>query len=220
MSLAKKMLKIGKAEEMEYNVILNTDKDRVKYIKRVEGVIRTSLEYKEYIRYLKEFIGLDSCVFFQNVTSNSTKGNRSKVHIEIHHEPLTLYDITNTVYQKYMDTGEPINDLVIAEEVMKLHYENKVGLVPVSKTAHEMVHNSSKLFVPLTMCYGEYSKFFEEYEEWIDDSLYEKLQLKQEMTEKITPETFDAICREFTYLDVEGVEDVKRMTLENALGVA
>ena len=83
-----------------------------------------------------------------------------------------------------------------------------------------MVHNSSKLFVPLTMCYGEYSKFFEEYEEWIDDSLYEKLQLKQEMTEKITPETFDAICREFTYLDVEGVEDVKRMTLENALGVA
>ena len=40
------------------------------------------------------------------------------------------------------------------------------------------------------------------------------------MTEKITPETFDAICREFTYLDVEGVEDVKRMTLENALGVA
>ena len=163
MSLAKKMLKIGKAEEMEYNVILNTDKDRVKYIKRVEGVIRTSLEYKEYIRYLKEFIGLDSCVFFQNVTSNSTKGNRSKVHIEIHHEPLTLYDITNTVYQKYKDTGEPINDLVIAEEVMKLHYENKVGLVPVSKTAHEMVHNSSKLFVPLTMCYGEYSKFFEEY---------------------------------------------------------
>ena len=105
MSLAKKMLKIGKAEEMEYNVILNTDKDRVKYIKRVEGVIRTSLEYKEYIRYLKEFIGLDSCVFFQNVTSNSTKGNRSKVHIEIHHEPLTLYDITNTVYQKYKDTG-------------------------------------------------------------------------------------------------------------------
>ena len=221
MSSIKKMMKISNNEEMEYNVILNTDKDRVKYIKRVETVIRSSLEYKEYIKYLKDFIGLDSCVFFQNVTSGNSKGaSRSKVHIEIHHEPLTLFDITNTVYQKLRDTGEPINDLLISDEVMKLHYENKVGLVPVSKTAHQMVHKSSKLFVPLTMVYGEYSNFFEEYEEWIDESLYEKLAMKQDMTEKITPETFDAICKEFTYLEVEGVEDVKKMTLEAALNVA
>lgn len=220
MSLNKKMLKLGHAEDMEYSVILNTDKDKVKYIKRVESVIRSSLEYKEYIDYLKKFIGLDSCIFFQNVTSNAGKGGRSKVHIEIHHEPLTLFDITNTIYEKFKSTGEPINDLAIAEEVMQLHYENKVGLVPVSKTAHEMVHNSTKLFVPLTMVYGEYSKFLEEYEEWIDDTIYEKLQHKQELTEKITPDTFDAICREFTYLDVDGVDDVKKMTLEAALDVA
>ena len=65
MSSIKKMMKISNPEEMEYNVVLNTDKDRVKYIKRVETVIRSSLEYKEYIKYLKLTFLIDS--FFLKV---------------------------------------------------------------------------------------------------------------------------------------------------------
>ena len=58
----------------------------------------------------------------------------------------------------------PLNTLLIADEVLEIHYANKVGLIPVSKTAHEIIHNSSKLLVPLNMCYGSYSDFLDEYD--------------------------------------------------------
>ena len=138
----------------------------------------------------------------------------------MHHEPFTLYDIVNTVLTKFQEEGKAINDLNIADEVMALHYENKVGLVPLSKTAHQIVHNSTKLMVPLNMCYGNYSQFLEEYEPYISDEMYDKLERKINMTENLTPESFEAIKKEFTYLDVDGVDDVKKMELQNAIEVA
>ena len=40
------------------------------------------------------------------------------------------------------------------------------------------------------------------------------------MTEKLTPESFDAIRKEFTYLDVDGVKDVGKMEMQNAIEIA
>ena len=47
---------------------------------------------------------------------------------------------------------------------MKLHYEGKIGLVPLTKTAHELVHGGS-IFIPLNKDYvfGDYEKLIEEY---------------------------------------------------------
>ena len=44
---------------------------------------------------------------------------------------------------------------------MEKHFNNEVGLVPLSVTAHELVHNSTKLFLPLTVVYGNYSAFLD-----------------------------------------------------------
>ena len=104
-----------------------------------------------------------------------------------------------------------MNDLLIADEVLLLHYENKVGLVPLSKTPHQMIHNSTKLMVPLTMVYGSYSDFLDEYEEWIPEELFDKIERKLSATEALTEESFDALVREFTYLDVDGYDDVDKM---------
>ena len=103
---------------------------------------------------------------------------------------------------------------------MALHYANKVGLVPLSKTAHQMIHDSVKLVVPLNMCYGTYSDFLEEYEPYIDESLYEKLEKKMNVTANLTPESFDAIMKEFTYIEVEGFEDVEKMETKNKVNIA
>jgi len=204
-------------EAMEYHVSISNDRDKKKFIARIEKMVRSSLEYRDYIAFLKENIGLDSCVFFQNVT-NGTK--KSRISIEIHHEPLTLFDIVNVVLSKYQSEGQELNDLDIADEVMKLHYENKVGLVPLSKTAHQIVHNSTKLLVPLNMCYGNYSAFIEEYEPWIEDDIIEKIERKLDMTEKLTPESFDAIKKEFTYIETEGVDDIEKMELKEQIEIA
>lgn len=201
---------------MEYYVPLSNDKEKHKFISRVEKVIRSSMEYRDYINFLKEHVGLDSCVFFQHVGGSNAKKNH--ISVEMHHEPFTLYDIVMVVLQKYIDQGLPINDLMIADEVMELHYANKVGLVPLSKTAHQIVHNSTKLLIPLNVVYGQYSEFLNEYE--IPDELYEKLERKIEMTKKLTPESFDAIQKEFTYLDIQGVEDIEKMELNSEAKLA
>jgi hypothetical protein len=214
-----KNIKLTVPESMEYYNILTTDKDRDKFVKRVERIVRSSMEYRDYIQFLRDNVGLDSCIFFQNI-SNGKMNRHGKVSIEMHHEPFTLYDIVSTVLRKYQDEGLPINDLNIADEVMKLHYENKVGLVPLSKTAHEIIHNSTKLMVPINMCYGNYSDFLTEYEPYISDEMYEKLERKMDMTSKLTPESFEAITKEFKYLDIEGVEDVEKMELEHQVEIA
>ena len=214
-----KNLKLTKPKSMEYFVNINKSKDRDKFVKRIERIVRGSMEYKDYIKFLKEHIGLDSCIFFQKVT-NGNKNKQKRISIEIHYERFTLYDIVNVVEQKYIDEGLPLNDLLIADEVMELHYANKVGLVPLSKTAHQVVHNSVKLIVPLNMCYGTYSEFLEEYEPYIDDSLYEKLERKMDMTSKLTPESFEAIMKEFTYIEVEGFNDIEKMELKEQINIA
>ena len=212
-------LKLSSPESMDYYVPLNNAKDRHKFISRVEKIIRSSKEYRDYIQFLKEHVGLDRCIFFQNIT-NGGENKRSRISIEIHHEPFTLYDIVNVVLTKYQDEGLPINDLLIADEVLELHYANQVGLVPLSKTMHQMVHNSTKLIVPLNMCYGSYSEFLEKYEPYIDEELYEKLERKMNETAALTPESFEAIKKQFTYLDVDGVDELDKMELQNQVNIA
>lgn len=208
-----KTVKMTQPSSMDYWVNIDTDKDRHKFINRIEKIVRSSLEYRDYIQFLKENVGLDSCIFFQNVTNNG--GSKKRISVEMHHEPFTLYDIVNVVLTKYIDEGLPIDDLDIADEVMELHYSNKVGLVPLSKTAHEIIHNSTKLIVPLNMCYGNYSAFLEEYEKYIPDEMYDKLEKKMDMTKNLTPESFEAITKEFTYLEVEGFDEVGKMELKS-----
>lgn len=216
-----KNLKLSKPRSMEYNVpVPEKANERDKLVKRIERVVRSSMEYRDYIQFLKSNVGLDKCIFFQNITQNGGKNKR--ISIELHHEPFTLYDYVNVVVQRFIDNGEPLNDLLIADEVLKLHYENAVGLVPVSKTAHQIIHNSDKLLVPLHMVYGQYSEFLDKYDEYITDDMgiYYKLEKKIDMTKNLTPESFDAIKKEFTYLDIEGIEDVEKMELEHAIEIA
>lgn len=214
-----KTLNITAPEPMEYYVNIDTDKDRKKYIKQIERIVRSSMEYRDYIQFLKEHLDLNKCIFFQNVTSDKNQNKRGRVSLELHHEPFTLYDYVNVVVDKYRQEGYPLNALMIADEVLELHYANKVGLVPLSKTMHQVIHNSTKVMVPLNMVYGDYSQFLEEYEEYISDDLYDKLQRKLDMTKNLTPESFDAIKKEFTYIDVNGFENVKKMESTTEMAV-
>ena len=217
-----KNIKMTKPNSMEYYTDISTPKARRKFIERVKKIVRSSMEYRDYIQFLKENVGLDSCVFWKNVTGGD---KHKRISIQMHHEPFTLEDYVNVVLTKYEEEGLPLNDLLIADEVLELHYENLVGLVPVSKTAHQLIHNTEKLFVPLNMVYGNYAEFLEKYDPYIeklyeayDVDLYAKLERKMDMTANLTDETFEAIKKQFTYLDVDGVEDVEKVDLEDYSG--
>lgn len=195
----------------EYFVDISTPKSKNKFIKRVEKLVRTSNEYRDYIRFLKEECDLSRCAFLSNV---DTKDNKH-FKIEFHHEPFTLYDICSIVLSKFINSGERINSLLIADEVMELHYQNLVGLIPLNVTFHTLYHESDKLVIPLNCVYGNYVELLNKYEDLIDDELYdqllEKLKMKLDMTKNITEETFDAFMKQFTYYDVDGQEKVSKM---------
>ena len=187
-------------EDMEYTVSLNTDKDHIKYIKRMEQIIRSSMEYRDYIAYLKEYVDMTHCAFFNNVEN----GQGSKVRIEIHHEPLTLFDIVKTVLNKHIDESIPLNDLYIADEVMNLHYTNKVGLVPLSKSMHQIIHNSNEIIIPLNLVYGDYKAFLEEYNDYLDEDLIDKIERKINDTRSFNQEMADKLSPSYVYVEVDG----------------
>lgn len=190
--------------EMEYTVSVGTDAEKDRLIKKIERIVRGSGEYRDYIAFLRQNIGMDACAFFNNVTKQSNR----KLKIEVHHAPLTLYDIVKIVLEKYIQTGEVIDDLMIAEEVVKIHYNNQVGLIPLSKTLHEVVHNSEKLTIPMYMIFGNYTKFLREYEQYWekDKAIKKKIELMVKRTKELNSGSFEVLKEKFTYIKVDGFE--------------
>ena len=119
------------------------DKDFKRYVQDVEKMVRNSREYKRLIKYLRENMGMDRDIFYENVSN----ADRSKMKIEIHHTPFDLYTIVQVVIQKRLFYNENMDIEMVSKEVMELHYKLMIGLVPLSTTAHELVHNKY-LFVP------------------------------------------------------------------------
>lgn len=204
-------------EDMSYTVQLSSMKDKDKFIKRIERVIRSSMEYRDYIAYLKEYVNMNQCAFFNNV--ENAQGNR--VRIEIHHEPLTLYDIVKVVVNKYIQEAIPLNELYIADEVMNLHYTNQVGLIPLSKSVHQIVHNSNDIIIPLHMVYGNYKQFLEEYNDYLsidetDTFILDKIENKINESREFNKEMANKLTPKYVYVEVEGYSLPKKVTIEGS----
>ena len=165
----KETLFVPETEFDKPSYIIYNEKTRSKFIKSVEMIVRSSLEYREFIAYLRAELGMNFCMFFNNVSRDEIKN----LGIEIHHIPFSLFDIVNIVLRKYEAEEMTIDPLVIADEVMQLHYRGMVGLVPLSVTVHELYHRGD-LFIPLQyvdkgfiLFYQEYKDYMKEYEEML-----------------------------------------------------
>ena len=159
----------------DYN--LSDEKQLKKYLFDVERTCRNSYAYKKLIAFLREYIDMNKCSFFENI--NNIESN--SIHIHIHHSPLTLFDIVTIVYHKRLDNREALNVNLVAKEVMLLHYLMMVGLIPLSETVHELVHNGY-LFIPTNVVFGDYKKFIKQYEGYIDQQLLNTLEQAEEYT--------------------------------------
>lgn len=152
----------GYIAEKFYKTVIFDGKEFTKLAKSVEKLIRTSEEYKSFIYYIFNDLNIKECSILGNVGEED-----DLVKIEIDHYPFTLFDIVSAVMNKYIDNKLKFNTFSIADEVMKLHYDMKVGIVPLSVTMHQLRH-SGKLFVNLKQVVGNYIEFAKEYQEFID----------------------------------------------------
>lgn len=155
------------------------EKDFNKYLKDIEKIVRKSFEYREFIKYLKDNFGMNKCAFLQNVSNAETHD----IKIELHHYPFSLYDIVVIVFRKRQINHESLSVFMVAKEVMELHYKLMIGLIPLSETAHQLVH-AGRLFIPIDKVLGRYKLFVEYYYPYIDPELLDTLRMIEKATEE------------------------------------
>lgn len=153
------------------------DKDKEKYFKDLERHIRSSYEYRNMIQYLREYMNMNSCSFMPNISNELNR----KIRIEIHHSPFTLRDICSIVLNKRMKNNEVLFIESVAYEVMFIHYSLMVGLIPLSETVHQLVHNQY-IFIPVDKVYGYYKNFVKSYYDYIDPEILDKLDELEKLT--------------------------------------
>ena len=179
------------------------EKTKLSFIKAVEKTVRTSIEYREYIEYLVNSVGMSVCSVFTNLN----KGLSKKFKIEIHHEPFTLYDIVEIVLQKHLCEKDIIDFFDVSEEVMRVHYMGKVGLIPLSLTVHELVHKGH-VFIPLQFIHEGFMQFYNEYKPYINEQLSDILVKKIDLSKTFNNQSNVALKKKIIYLKHEKYDNL------------
>lgn len=147
-----------------------------RFVKSVERLIRSDRSYSNYIKKIKEAeesLGRD--VILNNLKS-------SEVEIQMHHHPLTLYDIVSVIALHNFNNDIKFNSFSLTKEVIKAHYDNIIGLAPMSITTHELAHlplekGSKKRYINLTkkQIFGKYEEFTDKYKDGLTLEVREKI---------------------------------------------
>ena len=191
-----------------YDYDLNDDQSFKHYIDAIERSVRTCFEYRHMVSYLRDYLDMNKCAFYENVTNADT----TKIHIEIHHAPFFLRDICYIVYNKRAALGEPLDEELVAQEVMYLHYCNWVGLIPLSETVHELVHNNY-IFVPSTKVLGNWKEFYNRYEPYMSPEQVETINNIMEFSKYSESENSHQtlLSKKYIYVDASGAYDLPKM---------
>lgn len=116
-----------------------------KFIKNVEQTVRRSSEYREWKQYIIDVLGINSCII--------TQESMSDCGLEIHHHIPSLYVLVSTMVNQKLETGEPFCSFDLCTDIIELHFQNKVGYVPLITSMHEKFHNGA-LEIPINYVRG------------------------------------------------------------------
>ena len=136
-----------------------------RFIKQVEKVVRGNTEYKLWLTHMREdrdILATDA--FLHNLDS-------SLVEIQLHHYPINLYNICETITKAFLAEDKKVSTMVIADQVIIEHFQNRIGLVPLSVTMHEIAHKSDLKLVR-SQIVGNWESFVKKYQAYISDYDY------------------------------------------------
>lgn len=146
--------------------------NEVAFYKGCEDLVRAHDFYRiTYPKYLKEVVGLTTCQIFPGIEDN----DRKKVSIEMHHFPLTLFDICEIV-TKYLRVQryEHITTPYVANIVIEEHRQNRCRIVKVSKSAHQKIHNDD-VYINYRQGFGDTLEFLDLYKAGVDKRMRTKI---------------------------------------------
>ena len=126
------------------------------FLKNAEQRFRACKEYKVYKSYLIEDIGIDRCQIMGNVTVDDAD-------IELHHNVLGLFDICLLISSHIVNTIGIITTFDLIQLLIQEHYENRVGVTFLSKTAHQIFTNDPNAYIPPEMTFGRWWELLSRY---------------------------------------------------------
>ena len=95
--------------------------------------------------------------------------------IEMHHGPIfTLYDVCAIVLEYYTMKGWKISTFSVADTVLEEHMRNRVGVIMVSTTMHEEIHEKN-IFIHYKQAWGDINAFTKKYADAMSDEYREQL---------------------------------------------
>lgn len=174
-------------KEFYDTVDLEDDKTRTRFIKDIERIIRTSLEYRNFIKYLKTDAMLNYCTIMNKLPSEI----QNSIKIEFHHHPITLYDIVDTKIKKYFDNNKEgelkVTRLIIANEVMLEHYLGLIGLIPLTISMHQLAHAGQNILKPKDVV-GNYTEWIKQNALHIDHHILKRVEEFINLPEEVVVE--------------------------------
>jgi hypothetical protein len=132
-----------------------------KFIRNCENVIRKCMEYKLWKGYIIDVLQINECMI--------THEKMDEVTIEVHHHVPSLYTLCCALVNKKIEQNADFCTFDICQDVIELHFKNKVGYVTLLKSMHEKFHNG-RLEIPIELVKGDYNHFINSYGSFIDES--------------------------------------------------
>lgn len=132
------------------------------FVKACERMVRTSDDYKAFIAWIKDVLGMNFC----QVSSKIVDGDAT---IEMHHGPIfTLFDYCSIILNDAIMHNERISTYRISDRVLEEHFALRVQVVMLAKTNHEAITNRD-LFLNIRQGIGNVDAFIKRYAHALDD---------------------------------------------------
>lgn len=143
---------------------------------------RHSKTYRHYKAYLHS-LGMICCQFHPYIQVMEEEETNI---LEMHHCMLNIYDIAIMITEHILNTVGFITEFDLAELLKYEHIHNRIPIVMLCKTCHQLYHNQY-LYVHPNMCFGKWWELIENYNTGLNRDIMFKLMmyLKKASEEKI-----------------------------------
>ena len=120
---------------------------------------RTSRTYKNYKGYLME-LGMNRCQILGNIDENMAD-------IEMHHNFLTIFDVALMITEHTIKTKGHITTFDLVNLLKEEHKNNRIPLVMLTRTVHQLYHANEDFVIPAQYCFGYWQELLIKYNKGI-----------------------------------------------------
>ena len=138
-----------------------------RFINNAISQFRHSKFYKAYKANLMA-LGLDHCSYLHNINSEMAE-------LEMNHVILTIFDIALLIAEHYLNTYGYVSTFHIVGGLREEHKQNRVPIVMMSKTVHQLYHNDELFYVHPNQIFGKWTELIKNYYNGITPEICTKL---------------------------------------------